>query len=528
MKTYQTLGPILLLASFVTSTQAQDLGYTRYGSGCSLGSGVVPQIDGYGSPAGGYHANLIMRGAPPNRPVVALVGFQPSATSLPNGCSVLVDLTQPSVIFAVATDAAGIAGLSLPLPDHPLLIGNSFYTQFVTLTPTGNSPVAFSDGLATKVGFLPEALNAELHVAADLSITGANGGSGSAPATGSIALRTFGLYGSVDLMALSLHADNVVLPGGETGELFLSLDGPTSMSTASLFDSGSMVGSVMLNLRYDQQMQDVDYIDFDADDHLAVPLQTQVPAVLALVRDPAHGFGTLYVATTAPADSGLALLGNGQLDLVGDVEIEDQVTEDHYKKDLCVRVHIVAKDDGSDPATTLEKVTAQVNEANANTWCKQCCIRIVIDEGADVIKVSKYLSLDSVVDGDTSKPGCQVKASTEMVELLETNATTDCVDLYYIDQFVNVPANCPTPAAVTRFGGTRRARVVLSDDADGQTLAHELGHALGLRHSESGENLMWKAQKDVWLLSEEQCSRSRTTNPMLVKTTELCDGVPGQ
>ena len=120
-----------------------------FGSGCTGGSGApgltaryLPRV---GNPRFALHATSLLPGT------AALFGIDTTATNVPlgGGCTLLVGT--PQLAFRIA-DAAGVARLSLPLPQSTALQGATIVAQAAAFDPVG--PLAqfvFTPGLSITI-----------------------------------------------------------------------------------------------------------------------------------------------------------------------------------------------------------------------------------------------------------------------------------------------------------------------------------------------------------------------------------------
>jgi hypothetical protein len=116
-----------------------------------------------------------------------------------------------------------------------------------------------------------------------------------------------------------------------------------------------------------------------------------------------------------------------------------------------VRVYIVRNNNGTNPATSQNRVNSHIAKAN-EIW-EQCGIQFTL-VSTSFINNSNYLNLT---------PG-----SANQIALLNEHSGTGGIEIYYVR----------TLAGAT--GGTNSNGVILTNAAIGQTAAHELGHAMGL------------------------------------------------
>lgn len=121
-----------------------------------------------------------------------------------------------------------------------------------------------------------------------------------------------------------------------------------------------------------------------------------------------------------------------------------------------VRVRIVRRSDGTGAATSTNRVNNHLDQAN-KIW-EQCGIRFQLVGAVQFINNSNFLSPNLTVRG----------------QLRNTLMNTGGMEIYYIDSFAEDPG-------IT--GEADSGGVIIADGGNGRTLAHELGHHMGLAHS---------------------------------------------
>jgi hypothetical protein len=118
---------------------------TRFGSGCPAGSN---DMTGFAPSPGGGDLTLYVHGAPPQAPVMALLGTSRSSYAgvrLPldlgpvglTGCSLY---TNPVMLLPGTVEASGIGHISAAVPADPSLAGTNLFAQFLVTQDTRVSP----------------------------------------------------------------------------------------------------------------------------------------------------------------------------------------------------------------------------------------------------------------------------------------------------------------------------------------------------------------------------------------------------
>ncbi|MEZ5964034.1 MAG: kelch repeat-containing protein [Planctomycetota bacterium] len=119
-----------VLADGGTATSA------AYGAGC--GGGTVPALQALGDPFLGHAGfGLDLLRARGNAGAVLLVSAGPARIALGGGCDLLVDPARLAQTTPLATNAAGFANLTFPVPYAPILVGATLFAQAFVADPTG-------------------------------------------------------------------------------------------------------------------------------------------------------------------------------------------------------------------------------------------------------------------------------------------------------------------------------------------------------------------------------------------------------
>ncbi|HYC78198.1 MAG TPA: hypothetical protein VEI02_11280 [Planctomycetota bacterium] len=126
---------------------------TLLGGGCgATGGGVLT----FPPPKLGATLTIAWAGASPSALGNAAFDFAPpSASALGAGCFFHLDLAHAATwwLVPIATDAAGAASLSIPVPSIPLLAGLPVTAQLVLLGTAGPFSFDLSPGVATTLGY---------------------------------------------------------------------------------------------------------------------------------------------------------------------------------------------------------------------------------------------------------------------------------------------------------------------------------------------------------------------------------------
>lgn len=133
--------------------------FSSFGSGCA-GTAGTPQLVADSLARLCLTLDLEISGNLPSGVGAILLGFDPTqylGIPLPAslagigaaGCEMLVP---PKRVFAAAVDAAGIASISISVPDNPSVIGLEIYAQWALLDPAANPlGVVVSNGIKTEL-----------------------------------------------------------------------------------------------------------------------------------------------------------------------------------------------------------------------------------------------------------------------------------------------------------------------------------------------------------------------------------------
>lgn len=124
---------------------------SHYGSGLAGTGGIVPQISFGGGFAhvGNAGFQVVGQQAAGGAAGVFVLGLAPASVPVKGGVLLTVPLATAAVTFGGAPGApgAGSTSVPLPIPNNPLLDGQSLDAQFLVLDPGAVQGVAFTDGL---------------------------------------------------------------------------------------------------------------------------------------------------------------------------------------------------------------------------------------------------------------------------------------------------------------------------------------------------------------------------------------------
>jgi len=129
--------------------------FTHYGEGLADTGGLVPRIDGAGTPAVGTSFTVEIADGLGAAPGVLLGGSHEVAIPLLDGTLlVLPILCRQGHVLAGAPGVAGAGTASLPvaLPNDPSLVGAALRFQALYLDPGASRRYSFTRGLRVAVG----------------------------------------------------------------------------------------------------------------------------------------------------------------------------------------------------------------------------------------------------------------------------------------------------------------------------------------------------------------------------------------
>ncbi|MEM7201456.1 MAG: kelch repeat-containing protein [Planctomycetota bacterium] len=125
---------------------------TAVGQGCP-GSQGVPALRSFGLPIVGRSFSLDVTSARPRAAGAMLLTAGSASVALAGGCTLLVDVSTPSAVVPIFTNAAGFVSLPIPLPAIAPAAGIAFRGQAGILDPVGTFfGVAFTDGQDLRLG----------------------------------------------------------------------------------------------------------------------------------------------------------------------------------------------------------------------------------------------------------------------------------------------------------------------------------------------------------------------------------------
>ncbi len=170
------------------------------------------------------------------------------------------------------------------------------------------------------------------------------------------------------------------------------------------------------------------------------------------------GSGTYYLKAAAHP-----VVGGGDQDYTLTMDLEEEAVGEY---DFNIHAHIICKTDGSSPATSEGKVQDDVDWADV--FYSQWGGSITLVE-VSYINRSKWLAA----------------STNEMYSChMQYRDTSGPINVYYVNSFTdlaNAAAYCRMDCRYY-YQTHNSTYVVMSDYADHRTLAHELGHGIGILH----------------------------------------------
>jgi hypothetical protein len=165
---------------------------------------------------------------------------------------------------------------------------------------------------------------------------------------------------------------------------------------------------------------------------------------------------------------------------------------------------------GKGTKATPEEIAKQLELAN-EIW-KKCCIRFEPERNPDGSTKIEDVNTPKADDGLANSIEVNIvdsKAdSPEFRKVLGLTKQDKCIPVWFVKNMTKVqglttsptyPPNGP-PTGLDPFGSG------VDDHADASTLAHELGHDLGLHHKNDRKNLMTDSGADGRDITPEQCA----------------------
>ncbi len=459
-------------------------------------------IDPFGIPAAGQTIEIQVRNAPPG----AFVGLFLRAGE---DDSIEEPLYAADATLTAIADIDGMVTMQVPIPAN-MPEGSIFDFQYAALEPV-TFTLLKSEVLRTRTLLEPEMQHVGYDMSLSASLIDFDGGDADFRASGGMSLSVVPGAAPDELM-------------GQIGEFYAFADGAT-------LSQGVETGLVQIRL--------VDTVAFAMEGDEMVSLEQLVDVEVTfpgLLKDPEHprqdptfsndtpepvtvtGYLTLDYDSQGGHVSFTPFVGAGidesmpMLVLEGDFDFELEYCQKGKvpKKEVKFKVTIIQPTGGPAPVTQAQ-IDAQIAKVN-DIWCKQCCIKLSQDGPTNVITSDAFSALS---------PGDAV-AVVGNAGLNPPN----CPNLFFTGS-ISTPTGAPANG-VTYGRGSNDPTAFISSTANTNTLAHEIGHALGLLDRTTGSNqyIMWgSGNATKRKLAPGDCNRTRVS-PTLKNDGTFCKPNP--
>ncbi len=173
------------------------------------------------------------------------------------------------------------------------------------------------------------------------------------------------------------------------------------------------------------------------------------------------------------------------------------------------------RDSTGTKGTAMTDADVQAAVDHANEFWKKCCIRFELEKDAQGKPVIDEVNTPPKDDGlatqiEVHLNGNGGATSSDFGKVKKLDHHNKCINVYFVKSMTNVQGLTTRPQypgdTTKPPTGLNQAGTAVMDGASQSTLAHELGHELGLKDVNNPKNLMNGGGPDGSDLTDSQCA----------------------